>query len=346
MKSIKFPYKRWLLLFVALLMTATLVAGCGPAAEEEKPTIIFADSQWESLWICNAIAKFIIEEGYGYPVEIITMTTAVWQVSLPKGDVHVHLEMWKQNIMDWFNEETAAGRIVELGMTYEGGPQFWIIPQWVHEQYNINTILDMKDHWELFKDPADATKGVFVNSLIGWACTVINVVKMEAYGLTDYYNIIDTGSSGALDAALVGPMKKHEPVFGYYWAPTAIMGMYDWYILEEPEYDEEIWAKVTAAVDDESLRPLSEACAYETVPITKGVWSGLLEMAPDVSTMLLKMVVGLEPLNDTCAWGIETEIAGDYEKSAIYYLNTYEERWKTWVTDDAYNKIKAALAEL
>lgn len=345
MKSIKFPYKRWLLLFTALVMTVTLIAGCGPAAEEEKPTIKFADAQFESLWINNAIAKFIIEEGYGYPVETIVCTTPVWMLSLPTGDMHVDLELWKQNVIDWFNEETAAGRLVELGMTYEGGPQFWIIPQWVHEEYNINTLEDMKEHWEVFKDPEDPTKGVFINSVIGWACTEINWVKLEAYGLTEYYNIVDTGSSGAMEAALAGAQKKGDPVFGYHWAPTALMGMYDWYILEEPEYDEEIWAQVIAAKDDESLRPLSEACAYETVPITKGVWSGLLEMAPDVCAMLLKMNVGLEPLNDTAAWGVETEIAGDYEKCAIYYLNTYEERWSTWVTDDAYQKIKAALAE-
>jgi len=264
-------------------------------------------------------------------------------LSLPKGDMHVDLELWKQNVIDWFNEETAKGRIVELGMTYEGGPQFFITPQWVHEQYNINTVEDMKEHWELVKDPEDPTKGVFINSVIGWACTAINWVKFEAYGLDEYYNIIDTGSSGAMDAALAGAQKKHKPVFGYHWAPTALMGMYDWYILEEPEYDEEIWDMIIAAVDDASLRPLSEACAYETIPITKAVWSGLLEIAPDICAMLLKMNVGLEPLNDTCAWGVETEIAGDYEKSAIYYLNTYESRWKTWVTTDAYNKIKAAL---
>jgi len=272
------------------------------------------------------------------------MTSPVMQVSLPKGEVHVDTELWKQNIPVWFNEETAEGNIVELGMTYEGGPQFWMVPQWVHDEYDINTVEDMKDHWELFKDPEDPNKGVFVNSIIGWQCTEINKIKLEAYGLTDYYNVVETGSSGALDAALVGPQKKHEPVFGYYWAPTAIMGMYDWYILEEPEYNEEVWANIIAAIEDESLRPVSEACAYETVPITKAVYSGLLETAPDVTVMLLKMVVGLEPLNRTAAWSVENEVQ-DYEKAAVWYLREYESKWKTWVTTDAYNKIKTALDE-
>ena len=229
-------------------------------------------------------------------------------------------------------------------MTYESGPQFWIIPQWVHEEYNINTVEDIKEHWELFKDPEDPTKGAFINSMMGWKCTEINDVKFEAYGLLDYYNIITPGTSGAEDAAITGPAMKHEPVFAYYWAPTALMGMYDWYILEEPEYDEAVWAKVIAATDDGSLRPIDEACAYEAVPIDKGLWTGLKDEAPDVRTMLMKMVVGLDQLNRTCAWCVENEIQ-DYEPAAVWYLREFESRWKAWVTDDAYNKVKDALDE-
>ena len=345
MHIIKFQWKHWLLLLTALLLMATLVVGCGPAEQEEKPTIKFGDTQFESLWINNAIAEFIITKGYGYPVETIVMTTPVLQVSLARGDVHVHMELWQQNQIDWYNEEIAKGNIENGGMTYEGGPQFWIIPQWVHEEYNINTIEDIKEYWELFPNPEDPTKGAFLNSMIGWQSTAINVVKFEAYGLSDYYNIVDTGSAGALEAALAGAQKKHEPVFGYYWAPTAIMGAYDWYVLEEPEYNKELWDEIIAAKDDPSLRPLSEACAYESLPIDKGFHKSLKEIAPDVREMLMKMNVGLQPVNVTAAWALENEVQ-DWSLAAHYYLKNYEERWKTWVTDDAYNKIKAALAEI
>jgi len=343
--TIKSQWKRWLLLFTALVMMATLVVGCGEAVEEEKPTIKFGDTQWESLWIINAIAEFIIEEGYGYPVETILMTTPIAQVSLAQGDIDVWVELWQQNWLDNYNEEVAKGNIENLGMVYEGGPQFFIIPSWMAEEYNIKTVYDMKDHWELVKDPEDPSKGAFLNSMIGWQCTAINVVKMEAYGLTDYYNIVDTGSAGALEAALTGAQMKGDPVFGYYWAPTAIMGAYDWYILEEPEYDAALWDEITAAKDDPSLRPLSEACAYETLPVDKGINPSLRDLAPDVVTMLEKMMVGLQPINVTAAWAKENEVQ-NWEEAAVYYLNNWEDTWKTWVTDDAYNKIKAALEGL
>ena len=222
-------------------------------------------------------------------------------------------------------------------------PSFWTIPQWVHEEYNINTVADMKEHWELFKDPEDPTKGLFVNCPIGWQCQQINGIKLEAYGLSEYYNIVEP-SAGALEAALAGAQIKEEPVFGYYWAPTALMGMFDWYILEEPEYDKELWDKIIAAKDDPSLRPLSEACAYETLPINKGIWSGLRDKAPELIPVLEKMNVGLQPINVTAAWAKDNEVQ-DWSLAANYYLKNYESRWKTWVTADAYDKIKAALAE-
>ncbi len=343
MTGMKVNWKKLLMLATALILVVSLVIGCGGTTEEEKPTIKLADTQFESLWIINAITEYIIEEGYDYPVEILTMTTPIAQVSLAQGDVDIWVELWQQNWTDNYNEEVGKGNIVNGGEVYEGGPQFFVIPEWVHEEYDINTVEDMKDHADLFPDPEDASMGAFYNCIIGWQCEAINNVKLEAYGLDEYYNIIAPGSSGALEAALAGPQKKGDAVFGYYWAPTALMGMYDWYVLEEPDYDADVWAQIIAAKDDESLRPLSEACAYETLPIDKGYHKTFGDKAPDLKTMMDKMMVGLEALNRTAAWAKENEVQ-DWEEAAIWYLEEYESAWKTWVTTGAYNKIKDALA--
>jgi len=56
-------------------------------------------------------------------------------------------------------------------------------------------------------------------------------------------------------------------------------------------------------------------------------------------------MVGLEAINKTAAWAKENDIQ-EWDKAGIYFMKNYEDRWKTWVTDDAYSKIKDALAEL
>lgn len=342
MQLMKLQWKHWVLPLLALLIAAALVGGC--ASEEEKPTITFYDGSWGSLWLSNAIAGFIMEEGYGYPTEEVTISTDVMWVSHPAGDVLVNMEEWPQNNPEVYNELIESGDLEALGYVLEGGPQFWCIPQWVHEEYNINTVFDMKEHWELFKDPEDPKKGRFIDCKIGWLCGDINDVKMEAYGLTEYYNIMEPGSAGAQAAAMAGAQKKHEPVFGYYWAPTDLMGMFDWYILEEPEYDPEVWKKIIAAMDDPELRPIDEACAYESVPLPITIHHSLRDNAPEVVAMLEKFTVGLDRCNKALAFQTENEI-DDWEAVAVWWLREYESHWKTWVTDDTYNKVKKALDE-
>ena len=208
----KLYWKRGLLILAALLLVVTMVVGCAP---EEKPTIKVADAQWESLWIINAVFEYIAENGYGYPVETIEMNTTIAAVSLAEGEVDLWVEMWEQNWQDVYDEAIAEGKIENMGPVFEGGPQVWIIPQWMADEYNIKTVFDMKDHWELFKDPEDPDKGVFISCIPGWECEEINEVKFEAYGLTEYYNIIAPGSGGAREAAQVCAQKKGDPVLGF-----------------------------------------------------------------------------------------------------------------------------------
>ncbi len=339
MNNLKFKRKRWLSLSLALVMVVILTGSCfGGGGEEAKPIIKTVQTDYETQWLSNALLKIIIEEGYDYPVEDISVSVPVGQVSLSDGDIDIWYDLWWWYYLPWYEPALANGEIEDVGISMEPAPSFWTIPQWVHEEYNINTVEDMKDNWELFQDPEDPSKGLFINCPIGWQCQQINSIKMEAYGLTDYYNIIEP-SAGALEAAMAGAQIKGEPVFGYYWAPTALMGMYDWYILEEPKFNAEVWDVVLAAVDDDSMRPINDACAYEAVSPTVGIWSGLRDIAPDVVTMLEKMVIGLAQVNQTAAWVKQNEIE-NWEMAAIWYMREYEDRWTTWVTDEAYTKIK------
>ncbi len=329
--------------FFFLLLLGVLAWGCAAGdVASPKPVIRLHDSLSESQGINNAIAKFVIENGYGYPVETVEESTPAMQDALPKGTIHVNLEGWQQNIIEWYNSELDKGSIINLGMIYEGGPQFFMIPQWVSETYDIKTVQDMKDQWPLFQDPQDPSKGVFYNCIFGWECAKINQVKLSVYGLDEVYNVVSPASATALTAALENAQKARRPVFGYYWQPSPLAAAYPWYVLEEPTHTEECWSQVIAAADSAGAIPPEAACAYENLPIDKLAHAGLQETAPELVEMLKAMVVGLEPLNKTMAWSAENDVE-DREKAAVYFLQNYEERWRSWVTPEAHRKIKDAL---
>lgn len=345
MKMLKEFWRKGVGVLVAVGLVAAMVVACG-GDDEPKPTIKFADSQFESIWINNAIAKYVIENGYGYPVETIEVTTPIMQASLSSGEVHVMLELWQQNIIDWYNEGIANGDFENGGETYEGGPQFFIVPTWFADEYGITTIEDMKkpEVVEALADPEDSSKGYFINCVIGWQCAEINRAKLQTYGLTDLYNIISPGSSGAMEAALAGAQKKNEPIFGYYWAPTSLMGMFDWYVIEEPANNEECWADVIKGRDDATYTP-AEACAYETLPVEKGIHNSLEGLAPDVYAMLLKLHIGLQQINETAAWANTNDIQGEWELAAIRYLEAYPDKWPSWMPKENADKVRDALKD-
>ena len=337
--------RKWYVLAVAAMAVVMLVAACG-GDDDDKATIKFADNQFGgSLHVLTGIAKFVAENGYGHPTEVIEMTTPVYTVTLANGESHIMMEGWEQNLVDWYAKESAAGNVLNFGESFEGGPQFFVIPQWVHDQHGINTVADMMDKWELFKDPEDGSKGVFYNCIIGWQCAEINNVKLQAYGLDKQFNIVSPGSAGALKAALAGAQVKNEPVFGYYWSPTDLMSLYDWYILEEPVYDAAAWATISAAADDVSLRPVDQAVAYETVPINKLVHKSLPEIAPEFSDFLRQMSAGLGPLQKTLGWLDTNEVEDHIGLGAFHFMRNNTDLVKSWMDKDAWEDVEEALAQ-
>ena len=344
MRRLLYGTRRYLVLALALATLPLLLAGC----QGEKLTIRLATSEgsFGSVPLESAVAGFIIENVWGYPTEVLNMSTQAYMATLATGESHVLTEGWEQNMPDWYNKQISEGNIENLGPMLEGGPQIWIIPQYVHEEYGIETVADLKDHWELFKDPEDSSKGAFYSCIIGWMCEKINAVKIEAYGLDEYYNIIAPGSAGALKAALASAQMKKEPVFGYYWSPTALMGKYDWYIVKEPENTDACWNKVNAAAGDPSLPPIDEACAYPNPPLNKLVWSGLKDEAPEAYEFLKKMRSSLAEVESIMGWAEEEGIKEIAETRVVArYIRSYEDNVKSWLTDDEWKKVDEALKE-
>ena len=343
---------------VSIVLSMALTVGCGGTgsslSDEDKEPIVFGDTQFQTLWINNAIAQFIIENGYGYPVDIAIISTPIFMQSIRNGDIDVHLELWRFNDMDWYEDATESGDMIDVGPIYDRATQGWYVPRYVIEGCDdreiepmapdLESVFDLADYWEVFRDPEDPSKGVFLNSIFEWDCTEINDIKLEVYGLAEYYNVQYPGGAAALDAALAGAYERGEPIVAYYWEPTWILGKYDFVALEEPEFDEDIWREKRRVLDGEiDISEVEEACGYMEHTVNSGIHYKLKERAPEVVEFLKAMHVGTDALNETAAY-MEVEGA-ETEEAAIWYFENYQEKWRSWVPEDVEQRVEEALIE-
>ena len=356
-------------LTISLIITLSLILGAcqtnvAPAATEqtasetegtEKEVVKFADTMFQTMWINNAIGMYITEVGYEYPVEAIEMTTPVMQQSIVDGDVDVMLEIWPGNYAEWWSEVTSDGTLINLGNTYDKSTQGWYVPRYVIEgdaergieatAPDLKTVDDLAQYKEVFADPEEPSKGMITQFITGWDSAVINRIKIHAYGLDNDYNLMEPGASAALDAAIAGAYMKGDPILFYYWEPTWLIGLYDVVQIEEPAYSDECWEAINAAHSgDVALEDvaINAGCAYETLGVPKAIHPSLAERAPEIVEFFTKMNVGTDELNKTAAY-METEEVSANE-AAVWYLNSFPEKWQAWVTEDAAAKINASLA--
>jgi len=80
-------------LAVFLMLAAVACGDSDTPAPTAKETIVFSDLSWDSAQLQNRIAIYIVENGYGYPVDAILGDTIALQTGLINGDTQVMMEV-------------------------------------------------------------------------------------------------------------------------------------------------------------------------------------------------------------------------------------------------------------
>jgi len=319
---------------IAIMLLA--VSSFGVAAP--KKTLVFADLNWDSAQVHSRIAAFIIENGYGYKTEYIPGGTIPLWAGLTRGDVDINMECWVDNQQEAYDKGIAAGKVIDLGSNFPDSWQGWLVPTYVVKGDSkrgikpmapgLKSIDDLPKYWKLFKDAEDPGKGRFYSCIPGWECEKINEKKFKAYGLDKHYNIFLPGSDAALNGSMAAAYKKGKPWFGYYWAPTWVLGKLDMTPIEEPAYDKKLW-------------DASYACAYPSVRVNIVVNSGMQERAPEIVAFLKKYETTQAMANKFLAY-MQDEKA-DTQSAALWFFRNYEDLWTGWVPKNVAKKVKAAL---
>lgn len=252
--------KKVLALVLTLTVTLLLFAGCGGTAPPPAPapgapadfsnrTIVFADAQWDSIQLHNAIAGFIAVEAFGYGGWTeLTGSTPVTHEGVVRGEIEVHMENWVEN-MDFYLPDVAAGRLHEVGLNFNDNAQGLYVPRFVIEgdpgrgiepsAPTLRTVQDLARYAHVFPDAENPGRGRIYGAIPGWAADQIVTATFYYNELGNYFNLFRPGSDLALSAAFANAFERGVPIVGYYWEPTWLMGMYDFVLLENAPFTNE-----------------------------------------------------------------------------------------------------------
>ena len=172
---------------------------------------------WDSANIHSAIAKYILENGYGCDTQVTKGRTNPILAALIDNKIDIIFEHWTDNNVALIDPELSSGNLVDLGINTPASEQAFFIDRATSETYNITSVADLKKNkiWELFKDPEDSTKGRIISCIFGWTCYTINYVKIIEYGLGDLYNLYDPGTSAGLDKTILDAFANGKPIITY-----------------------------------------------------------------------------------------------------------------------------------
>ena len=335
--NIKFTTKVFGAVAAALLLsTSANAAKCG------KVTI--ADMNWASASLMANVDKAMLE-AMGCEVELVAGSTMPTFTSMNEtGQPDVAPEIWANAMADLVDSAVGAGRlhIGNIAPMSGLGEGWWVLPHTLDAHPELTTAQAILARPDLFPDKEDPSRGAFHGCPAGWGCQLSNqslykAFDMEALG----WNLIDPGSAAGLDADIVRAGEQGEPWFGYYWAPTQIIGKYDLKSVDlGPFAGDANWNECVALAADLCADPKPSGWTESRVNtlLSDNFYYNAPKEAMDY--FAARTYPGTV-MNSMLVWMGDNQAGG--ADATTYFLQTYPEVWKAWVDDETAASVEAAM---
>lgn len=322
----------------ALSANSALAAGaCG------KVTI--ADMNWNSASLIANVDLFILRHGYGCDAELVPGDTMPTGTSMTeKGEPDIAPELWSNSLKDAIDKGVAEKRLRIAGKSLSDGGEegFWVPKYMVDKDPSLGTIAGVIANAKLFKHPEDPDKYGFMTCPAGWNCQISAGNLFKALKLADAgFDLVDPGSGAGLSGAIAKAYERKQAWFGYYWAPTAVLGKYKMVKVDfGTGADKEEYMKCTSNADCENPK----VTMYPPSLVETITTEGFAQRSPAAFAYLANRGFKNAQMNDLLAWMEDNQADGNIVME--HFLKNYESTWTPWVSADTAAKVKKALASL
>ncbi|ATI43610.1 glycine/betaine ABC transporter substrate-binding protein (plasmid) [Pacificitalea manganoxidans] len=318
-------------LAAATALATGLIAGTA-SAQSDCGEVSITEMNWASSVVVTAVSEFLMEQGYGCDVTKIPSSTNPAITSVAEtGEPDILTELWV-NAAPVYDRLAAEGKVEPLTQVLsDGGVEGWWLPNYLLEEHpELATLQGVLDNPEL-------VGARFHQCPDGWACKTVNGNLIRAAGLEDNgIEVFQHGSGETMATAIASAYQDKEPWFGYYWAPTSVLGQYPMTRVDIGEFDEEAHA---CNAEESCANP--RMSAYPKGEVLTVVTASFAEENPEVTELMRNVQFTNPQMNDVLAWQEENNASPD--EAAVYFLTTYKDVWGNWLNDAAREKLAAIL---
>jgi glycine betaine/proline transport system substrate-binding protein len=326
----------------ALTVGALSLAVSTGALASECGDVTIADMNWSSASVLANVDKIILSEGYGCNAELIpgdTMPTGTSMIE--KGQPDIAPELWSNSMKAALDRGVEEGRLRFAGKSLSDGGEegFWVPKFLVDENPALATIEGVLANPQLFPHPESDDKGMFMGCPAGWNCQISSQNLFKALGMGEAnFELVDPGSGAGLSGAIAKAYERKEGWFGYYWAPTSVLGKYEMVKVDFGSgVDLEHFKTCTTQVECEDPK----ATMYPPSPVHTITTESFASKSPEAYDYISTRSFTNAQMNTLLAWMEDNQADGEF--GAYHFLETNEDIWTKWVSSEVASKIKAAL---
>lgn len=326
--------------FILSIASTTFTHAAGSCGK-----VTIADMNWNSASLMAYVDRFILRHGYGCDATLVPGDTMPTGTSMTeKGEPDIAPELWSNSLKAAIEKGVAEKRLRIAGKSLiDGGEEgFWVPKYMVDKDPSLATINGVIAKAKLFKHPEDPEMSAFMGCPAGWNCQIsagnlFKALKLKEAG----FDLIDPGSGAGLAGSIAKAYNREEPWFGYYWAPTAVLGKYKMVKIDfESGIDKNEFLTCTSSADCENPK----VTMYPPSLVETVTTEGFAARAPEAFKYLERRGYKNAQMNDLLAWMEDNQADGDIAME--HFLKNYESTWSAWVSKDVASKVKKALASM
>ena len=330
-----------------LFLIAAIVAfSASPAlAAGDCGKVTIADMNWNSASLIANVDRFILQHGYGCEAELVPGDTMPTGTSMTeKGEPDIAPELWSNSLKEAIEKGVAEKRLRIAGKSLSDGGEegFWVPQYMVDKDPSLATIKGVIANAKMFKHPEDPDLSGFMTCPAGWNCQISAGNLFKALKLADAgFDLVDPGSGAGLSGAIAKAYERKQAWFGYYWAPTAVLGKYKMVKVDFGSgINKDEFISCTSSADCENPK----VTMYPPSLVETVTTEGFANRSPEAFAYLAKRGFKNAQMNDLLAWMEDNQADGNIVME--HFLKNYESTWTPWVSSDTAAKVKKALASM